>query len=542
MVLVRQLLASSEPVAVALGPRLLTVYNDAFGEIIGVEALGERPARPLADICAAFWPRLAPLVHRAYRSAEVVLLDDQLHCRARNGTTEEAYLRLACRPFQDESRAIGGVVVTVSDRTEQVISLRRTRALREIAAAAAAPKCSVSEACERVLAVVARHSSDLPFAMLYLRSSSEDAMRLAATAGVPRDGPASPEVIRTHSSNSTSDWPIASALRRNEPIIIDNLFNRFGVLPAGEWPFAPRVAVAVPITSPGRHAPEAVLICGVSARHGLDAEYGAFIDLIAKQIAAAITGGRVHEEEERAAKARAAARVAQAKRRARLRALKARFAGVLEERTRLAREIHDTLLQGVTGIALQLRAVLPDVHTSPDTAADVLKGVMELAERTSSEARQAVWDMRPTKRPKHDLARMLELAARRLVAATSIELRMVVSGQARALPAPRQAAVIRIVQEAVANAVRHAEARVVRIEVVFENRHLRIVVSDDGRGFTVKPDFHAYEGHWGLLGMQERAEGFGGALVVRSIPLQGTTIMLVLPSGGSGARAAGRGE
>ena len=195
----------------------------------------------------------------------------------------------------------------------------------------------------------------------------------------------------------------------------------------------------------------------------------------------------------------------------------------------MAREIHDTLLQGVTGIAIQLRAVLPDVQTAPDAATTVLESIVELAERTSRDARQAVWDMRTTKHTRRDLAESLEVTGRRLTAGSKIRVRVSASGSARALRPDRHAAVVRIVQEAIANVVRHARARNLRLELGFEANHLCVHVIDDGIGFSVAKDFRSYERHWGLVGMEERARNLGGALVVDSTLDVGTTVSLRLP-------------
>lgn len=528
--IVRQLLASPEPIAIGYGPSLLAMSNDAFAKTIGADAKPNGAPHSLRELCAELWPRLAPLIDRALASGHSALLEDQLLCRFRDGYAEEAYLSFACCPLMQSSGAVAGVVVTMTDNTDRVISVRRTAALRAIAAAAP-PKCSVEVACQRAMAAVARHASDLPFALLYVLARKRDALRLVATAGVPPGTTSSPEVIDLHSSSDTArGWPHRRSLN-GETIVVHDLLERFGTLPAGDWPFAPRSAVVLPVTSPGRDAPEGVMICGVSARHALDPSYLGFIDLVVNQIAGAIAGGRVHEEEERAAKSRAAARIAQAKRRARLHALKARFAGALEERTRLAREIHDTLLQGVTGIALQLRAVLPDVKTTPETAATALQSIVELAERTSREARQAVWDMRPTTHSRRDLTRTLEIAARRLIASTPIHLHVLAKGGPQPLPASQDAAIVRVVQEAIANAVRHAEPRSIHLQVVCDREGLRVSVVDDGCGFEVEEDFHSYDGHWGLVGMKERANQLGGVLTVESAPGGGTTVTLVVPSG-----------
>jgi signal transduction histidine kinase len=89
--------------------------------------------------------------------------------------------------------------------------------------------------------------------------------------------------------------------------------------------------------------------------------------------------------------------------------------------------------------------------------------------------------------------------------------------------------VVRVAQEAVTNVVKHAQARTVRVRLSFETRRLRLSVIDDGRGFTVETDFHAYGGHWGLLGMRERASQIRGKLSLRSTPGHGTELVLLVP-------------
>jgi signal transduction histidine kinase len=178
---------------------------------------------------------------------------------------------------------------------------------------------------------------------------------------------------------------------------------------------------------------------------------------------------------------------------------------------------------------LQLGVVLPQVRTSPDAAAATLERIVDLALATSREARQAVWDMRPVALDENDFPRAVEAAARQVAAEAPIVVHVSVAGHVCPLPVKHQAVVLRIVREAVANVVRHAQARSIRLELRYGARRLHVVVTDDGRGFVVQTDFHSYEGHWGLLGMQERASRLGGALTVQSAPAHGTMVTLVLP-------------
>ena len=158
-----------------------------------------------------------------------------------------------------------------------------------------------------------------------------------------------------------------------------------------------------------------------------------------------------------------------------------------------------------------------------------MERILALADRTSHEARQAVWDMRPSERPGADLARVLNAAARRLVEGSDLCTRLTVSGRARRLTADQQDAVLRIVQEAVANVVRHAAARLVRVRLKYTERRLVVTVADDGAGFLVANDPRSYNGHWGLVGMRERADRVGAEVQLRSVPGSGTIVRLVLP-------------
>jgi signal transduction histidine kinase len=229
--------------------------------------------------------------------------------------------------------------------------------------------------------------------------------------------------------------------------------------------------------------------------------------------------------------AAAAVRLARAKRQARERVLEARFGAQLEERTRLAREIHDTLLQGFTGVSLQLLSAMGR-RSDPAVFDAALTDVLSLAQKTLADARQAVWDMRPPALEGDDFATALETALDRSVAGTPLALDYVVRGVPRPLRPELETVVFRVAQEAVTNVVKHAAAHTARVTLAYEDRSVRLTVADDGSGFTVDPDRRTYAGHWGLLGMRERASQLRGKLIVRSAPGAGTKVVLRVPSRG----------
>ena len=217
------------------------------------------------------------------------------------------------------------------------------------------------------------------------------------------------------------------------------------------------------------------------------------------------------------------------------RSIKANREAVLAERMRIAREMHDGLLQNVTGIALQLRAVLPRVRSAPEEAATVLERILALTERTSTEARRAVVDMRHISES-GDVVKALQSAVERALEESGLALSVNVHGRTRAMSCQVCDAATSIVQHAITNVLRHADAQRVQLALDFGIRRLRISIRDDGRGFV--PDNATSAGtHFGLLGMHERAKEIGAEVRVRSGPERGTTVTILVPYTSTSSRS-----
>jgi signal transduction histidine kinase len=215
--------------------------------------------------------------------------------------------------------------------------------------------------------------------------------------------------------------------------------------------------------------------------------------------------------------------------RIRLRAIGNRFALVLEERARLAREIHDTLAQGFVGISSQLDAVamcLPD-QTAP--ARKHLDVARSMARHSLTEARRSVMDLRASMLDGRDLGAALESGARVWAAGSGVEVEVGVTDPPGKLPEEMEQNLLRIAQEAVTNAVKHAAARKIRIELGAEGRRICLRVADDGRGFDENYALTSPGGHFGLLGMRERAERLGGEMRLVSHPGEGTEVEVSAP-------------
>jgi PAS domain S-box-containing protein len=219
-------------------------------------------------------------------------------------------------------------------------------------------------------------------------------------------------------------------------------------------------------------------------------------------------------------------RAERALRRARVREIESQYNAMMEERTRLAREIHDTVLQGFNGVTLMLLAAAGKVKSPPETVAS-LQHVLDLAEKTLGDARRVVWDLRGPP-PSGDFPSALRAAADDALRGTGVSLDFITRGIPRTMDPKHEAVAFRVLQEAIANTLKHAAASEVRVSLSYLPRAVRLSVRDDGRGFTVDSDFRGYGGHWGLLGMWERASQVAGKLKVRSKPGAGTEISLRL--------------
>src|SRR4029453_4788521 len=186
-----------------------------------------------------------------------------------------------------------------------------------------------------------------------------------------------------------------------------------------------------------------------------------------------------------------------------------------------------TLLQGFTGVALQVAAVAR--RTNEARIAASLGDVITLAHRTLDDARQAVWDLRAPALVGTTFVTALRQDAENAIHGTGLELDFDVRGAERALAEQIEVATTRVLHESVAEIIKPAGARSVRVRLSYRASSVRLIVSDDGGGFQADPAFRAYGGHWGLLGMKERAAELRGTLTVRSAPGRGTTVVLRLP-------------
>jgi ligand-binding sensor domain-containing protein/signal transduction histidine kinase len=208
--------------------------------------------------------------------------------------------------------------------------------------------------------------------------------------------------------------------------------------------------------------------------------------------------------------------------------MEAQFSAVLAERTRIAREIHDNLAQEMLGISVQLEVVARTLPPSAELAKTHLDRVRMLVRHGIAEARRYVWDLRSQALEKNDLPTALTETVRRLTHETEIQSKVEVRGTFRPLTRLVEDNLLRIGQEAINNAVNHAQAQWIFVSLGFDAKRVRLSVRDDGLGF----DFQAVgsgSGHFGLVGMRERAEQIGGTLSIQGANGSGTEVVIEVP-------------
>jgi signal transduction histidine kinase/ligand-binding sensor domain-containing protein len=204
--------------------------------------------------------------------------------------------------------------------------------------------------------------------------------------------------------------------------------------------------------------------------------------------------------------------------------MEARFQAVLQERNRIAREIHDTLAQGFAGISVQLELVSRKLVPAADAARQHLDQARMLVRSSLSEARRSIWELRSQSADIEDLAARLSKMATQMSGPGQPKVAVQVRGTYRPLPPRTEDELLRIAQEAVTNAIRHAEASQIDVEIAFDPRLLRMTVADNGRGFQPTGQTTGVNGHFGLKGMLERAEGIDAKLKLDTAPGAGTRV------------------
>jgi two-component system NarL family sensor kinase len=202
--------------------------------------------------------------------------------------------------------------------------------------------------------------------------------------------------------------------------------------------------------------------------------------------------------------------------------------GIIEERNRLAREIHDTLAQGLTGIALQLESAdaILEAGTDPTKIRQTVQQALALTRSNLEEARRSVLDLRAAPLEERPMVEALTALAQAYTTGKNLQVEFSVTGGSRPLPVRIEVGLYRIAQEGLTNIARHAQTQQVKMELAATPEQVRLIVEDDGQGFDPA---QIPSGRYGLIGLNERVKLLGGNLRLESSPGEGTRIEVTIP-------------
>jgi signal transduction histidine kinase/streptogramin lyase len=220
----------------------------------------------------------------------------------------------------------------------------------------------------------------------------------------------------------------------------------------------------------------------------------------------------------------------------RLRQMKHRFGAVLKERNRMAREMHDTVIQGCTGVSALLEAIAITPPAIEGAQSELLDYAREQARKTIDEARQAVWDMRHERESDIDIVTALRSVATQTTREFGTAVRFEHEPESVELSASVAHEILMTVREAVYNSVQHSGTKDVQLSVGQSGAELTIAVTDHGRGFSLD-DLPAERGHYGIMGMRERVQRLGGRIVLTSAVGSGTRVEMQVRVRGSDTKS-----
>lgn len=201
----------------------------------------------------------------------------------------------------------------------------------------------------------------------------------------------------------------------------------------------------------------------------------------------------------------------------------------LEERNRIAREIHDTLAQGLAAITLHLEAAQALAETKPEAVQTKIAQALNLARTNLQEARRSVLDLRAAPLEGYTLPEALRLLAQQTIDESGVALDLAIDPEIGRLPPALETGLYRIAQEALANMRKYAQASRVALRLEREEDRLRLTITDNGVGFELEQVTPTVESGFGIKGMSERAHLLGGRLELCSTPGAGTSVVAIVP-------------
>ena len=292
-------MASDLPICVIWGPGRVQLYNDAYRVICG-----DKHPRSMGQNFAECWREAWSVIGQAHDSAftgATAFLQSQHIFLERHGYVEECFFTFSFSPIRNEAGAVGGLFHPVIEMTTQMLSERRTRALRDLTAHTSNAK-SMEEALALSAETLANYRPDLPFALLFAIDSGDGQARLVGSTGLKADAFANVGTVSL-SEDEPGFWHVAEVARSGVAVSIDDSGQRISAIASSPYLEPPKAALVLPIIRPGADAPTAIFVAGISPRLPMNEAYRTFCDMLASNVATAVANAAAFDAERRRARA-----------------------------------------------------------------------------------------------------------------------------------------------------------------------------------------------------------------------------------------------
>jgi signal transduction histidine kinase len=488
------------------GEEAVILYNDAYASILGTKhpwALG----RTVTEVWPEIIDVIGPLMQRTLATGETTGGDDVAIFLDRAGYVEEFYCSFSYSPIMNAAGRIEAVFATLPETSQRVIGERRLRTLQKLGADIREAR-HPEEALEIAAAVFAQNARDVPFASLYLWREDDPAAKLIAAANIQRDTFLSPRQISFEGDDRWTDL-VARACHNGHALA--TLCERDEPVPHGAWTIPASQILGLAFVPYQDSAPRGLMLAGLNPYKAFDAEHESFFRLVADQVTRSLASAFTHEQEEE--------RLREFQRRARY--------AQEAERLRIARDLHDTLLQSIQGLRFLLEAGIERDDGGDESARELFENALKAADQAINEGREVLSLLRSTGNRSDSFSAALAALCTDITAGTAITFGIELHGPDREFRQEVFGELLGICREAVTNVVRHADANQVSIVIHF-NDPVTIRISDDGRGIEDCLLSEGRAGHYGLTGMRERAAAVGADLRIEAPPQGGTAVTLSL--------------
>ncbi|MEP7381696.1 MAG: ATP-binding protein [Gemmatimonadota bacterium] len=295
-------LASRHPICILWGPEYTYLYNDAYAPIVGSKhpaALGA----PYPEVWPEVWEGdIKPVLQPVMATGVASWADNLLLVLHRFGFNEECYFSFSFAPIRDESGQVGGVFTAITETTPQVVGQRRLKTLSDLGARTSDAK-SVDQACSAAVQVLSENPHEVPFALVYLLEPDGGRAVLSQHVGIPPDRAPPPACIEITAGDDGDTWGFSRALSSGVPVRLSPLPPAVADLAGAPWTDPVTNVVVLPLGRSGQPGLHGFLVCGVSPRRPLDADYQNFLALVARQVTTTIGSALAYEDERKRAEA-----------------------------------------------------------------------------------------------------------------------------------------------------------------------------------------------------------------------------------------------